>query len=73
MSTNKRVLIKGLSLLGWALPLFFIGPIIIHSSFKNQSHPFFVPVLGIGIIFCFTAILLLFKGLKTITDSLFDK
>lgn len=72
MGTNKKVLAKGLKLMGWALPLLFIGPVVIHSSFKNQGHPFFIPVLGIGIIFCFLAILLASKGLRTIMKSLFD-
>lgn len=63
---------KGLTYLGWALPFFFIGPVVIHSSFKNQGHPFFVPVLGVGTIFCILAIIMMFRGINTIIKSLFD-
>lgn len=72
MATNKKILIKGLSYLGWAFPLFFIGPVVIHSSFKNEGHPLFIPVLGVGIILCLSAILLMFLALKTIMKSLFE-
>lgn len=73
MSTNKKVLAKGIKYMAWALPLFFIGPSVIYMSFKNQEHPFFIPVLGLGIIICGLAMFLTFKGLKTIMNSLFHK
>jgi hypothetical protein len=72
MSTNKEVLYKGIKLLGYALPLLFIGPSVIHMSFKNQSHWLYIPVLGLGIILCILSIFLIFKGIKTIMRSLFD-
>ncbi|WP_264542249.1 MULTISPECIES: DUF6095 family protein [Flavobacterium] len=72
MSTNKEVLYKGIKYLGFALPLMFIGPSVIFSSFKNQSHPFYIPILGIGIILCLLSIFLIFKGIQTIMKSLFD-
>ena len=70
MATDKKILMKGLKYLSGALPLFFIGPVVIHSSFKNQNHPFFFPVLGVGIILCIAAIALVFLGLRTIMKSL---
>jgi hypothetical protein len=72
MSTNKEVLFKGVKYLLFALPLIFIGPSVIFSSFKNQDHPFYIPILGLGIISCFGAIFLMFKGIQTIMQSLFD-
>lgn len=72
MSTNKEILTKGIKYLAFALPLLFIGPSVIFSSFKNQEHPFYIPVLGVGIIFCFLSIFLIFKGIQTIMKSLFD-
>jgi hypothetical protein len=72
MPTDKKILAKGLKFLGWALPLFFIGPVVIHSSFKNQKHFMFFPVLGMGIILCLLAMLLMFMGIRTIVKSLFD-
>ncbi|RWX00487.1 DUF6095 family protein [Flavobacterium cerinum] len=73
MATDKKILAKGIRYLSGALPLFFIGPVVIHSSFKNEKHFLFIPVLGIGIVLCILAMLLMFKGLKTIMNSLFDK
>ena len=72
MATNKKILAKGIRQVAGSLPLFFIGPVVIHSCFKNQGHPFFIPVLGIGIIICIFAIILLAMGLKTIMKSLFE-
>lgn len=73
MGTNKTILMKGIRYLSGALPLFFLGPVVIHSSFKNQEHPMFIPVLGLGIITCITGMLLMFLGIKTIMKSLFDQ
>lgn len=72
MATDRKILMRGVRYLAWALPMFFIGPIVIHSSFKNEEHPFFVPVLGVGIIVCLMAMFFLFMGIRTIMRSLFD-
>ncbi|MBP9792576.1 MAG: hypothetical protein KBC56_01095 [Flavobacterium sp.] len=72
MSTNKEILSKGIKYLLFALPLLFIGPSVIFSSFKNQEHPFYIPILGLGIIMCLSAIFLIFKGIQTIMKSLFN-
>ncbi len=72
MATDKKKLMRGLAYLGWAFPLFFIGPVVIHSSFKNQGHPLFIPVLGVGIILCLSAMYFMFMALRTIMKSLFD-
>ncbi|MEO4004716.1 MULTISPECIES: DUF6095 family protein [Flavobacterium] len=70
---NKKVLNRGIRYLAMALPLLFIGPVIIHSSFKNQNNPMFYPVLGFGIVVCLTAMWFMFLGLRTVTNSIFDK
>ena len=70
---NKKVLNRGIRYLAMALPLLFIGPVIIHSSFKNQNNPLFYPVLGFGIVVCITAMWFMFLGLRTVTNSIFDK
>jgi len=72
MGTDKKILMKGIRYLSGALPMFFIGPVVIHSSFKNEDHPLFIPVLGLGIITCLLGILLMFLGIRTIMKSLFD-
>jgi hypothetical protein len=73
MSTNKLLLSKGIKFIAWALPLYFIGPSVIYNAFINKHTAWHYLVLGIGIIACFFAIFLTFKGLKTILNSLFDK
>ncbi|HRB70300.1 MAG TPA: DUF6095 family protein [Flavobacterium sp.] len=73
MMANKKVLNRGIRYLAMALPLLFIGPVIIHSSFKNQNNPMFYPVLGFGIVVCLTAMWFMFLGLRTVTNSIFDK
>ncbi|WP_010255392.1 DUF6095 family protein [Myroides injenensis] len=69
--TNRALLFKGVRNLMITLPLLFIGPIVIHTSLKNQGHPFFYVVFGLGCIICVGAMLLLFKGIQTIMKSLF--
>jgi hypothetical protein len=72
MPTDKEILNKGVKYIVIAFPMFFIGPTIINSSFKNQQHTLFIPILGLGIILCTLAVILLFLGIKTIVKSLTD-
>jgi len=70
--TNKAVLAKGIKLMFGSLFCMFAGPTILHSAFKNQEHPLYIPVLIIGILIAAAAIFLAFKGLKKIMDSMFN-
>lgn len=72
MPTNRKILAKGIQYLLVALPLLFLGPIVINSSFKNQDSPYYEIVLGIGILCCGLAMFFIFKGVNTIVKSLFD-
>ncbi len=72
MPTNKTILNHGFKFLAWALPMFFIGPTVINSSFKNTDHPLFIPIIGIGIIICILAVIFLFKGIRSIVNSQTD-
>ncbi|WP_294822166.1 DUF6095 family protein [uncultured Flavobacterium sp.] len=72
MPTDKKVLMRGLRYLSGALPLVFMGPVVLHNAFMNKEHPFFKMVLGVGITICVIAILLMIKGIRTIIKSLFD-
>ena len=73
MSTNKETLLKGIKIMGGTLLLLIIAPLIINSSFKNQDHPLFIPVLGIGIICFIGAIYFGFKGIRTLMRALFNE
>jgi hypothetical protein len=72
MSTNKDLLGKGIKYLFGALPLMFIGPSVIYNAFMNKHNNWHYLVLAIGCIICLLSVFLAFKGIKTITDSIFD-
>jgi Family of unknown function (DUF6095) len=73
MATNKELLGKGIKYLAGALPLFFIGPSVMYNAFMNKNNDWYYLVLAIGIVICLSAMFFAFKGIKTITDSLFDE
>ena len=72
MATDKKVLLKGIQYLAGALPLLFIGPMVINSAFKNEEHPLYPFILGFGIIAALGAMFLIYSGINTILKSLFD-
>ncbi len=72
MGTDRKLLAKGIKYLSGTLPLLFIGPIVINSSFKNEESPYYPYVLTIGILISAIAIYLGFKGINIIMKSLFD-
>ncbi|WP_066225294.1 DUF6095 family protein [Formosa haliotis] len=69
--TNKKVLIEGLKKMGISLACMLLGPSFIHIAFTNTEKPLYIPILIIGLIICGLAIFFAFKGLMTITDSMF--
>ncbi|WP_396637613.1 DUF6095 family protein [Maribacter sp. R77961] len=73
MRTNKDILVKGVKQLGYTVMLMFLAPIVIWQAFKNENHPFYWPVLIIGILLAIAAIGMGFKGIKTIMNSMFGK
>ncbi|HET8855098.1 MAG TPA: DUF6095 family protein [Salinimicrobium sp.] len=70
--TNREELLRGLKYMAGGLPLTFIGPVVVFSSFKNQEHPLFIPILILGLLAMAAAIYLLFKGIGIIMKALFD-
>lgn len=72
MSVNKPQLDKGIKYMLYALPLMFIGPSVIYNAFINKQNIWHWLVLAIGIVLCLTAVYFMFKGIKTLTDALFD-
>jgi len=71
-NTDKTKLVLGLKYLAGSLPLVIIGPSIIYSAFNNQEHPYFVLVLILGIFLMFSAIGLMFLGIRKTISALFD-
>ncbi|WP_281234426.1 DUF6095 family protein [Flavobacterium gelatinilyticum] len=72
MATNKELLGKGIKYLTGALPLMFIGPVLIYNAFMNQHTNWHYLVLGIGIVACLSSMLLIFLGLKIIMKGIFN-
>lgn len=71
MKTNKEILVKGLKYMGIAIVLMFSGPSLLYVVIGNQESNTYIPLLIIGIIICVAAILISFKGISIIMDSMF--
>lgn len=71
--TDKELLGKGVQRMAIALIFMFLSPVIIHSAFKNQDHPYYIPILVLGLLGAAFAIFMAFRGIKTIMDALFGK
>lgn len=69
--TNKDVLVKGIQTMGIALILMFVGPTLIYVGLSNPDKPLYIPILIVATLLCILAIYFMFKGLKTIMDSMF--
>lgn len=72
MSINKALLDKGIKYMLYALPLMFIGPSVMYNAFINKQNVWHWLVLAIGIFLSGLAVFFLYKGVKTLTDALFD-
>ncbi len=70
---NKELIFKGLSRLFIAILFAFTGPVIYTSAVRNEEHPFFIPVLGLGLIACILAILYGFRGIKLLVKGFFNE
>ena len=73
MNTDKELLGKGLKYMGIALVLMFTGPTLLYIVFGDRESSTYIPLLIIGIIICIAAIIVSFKGIQTIMDSIFQK
>ena len=73
LRTNKELLLKGVKYLAFTTALLFTAPVVLFQAFKNQDHPWYIPVLIIGGILAISAIVMGFYSIKTIIDALFGK
>ncbi len=73
MRTDKELLVKGIKFIAYTIALMFLAPVVIYEAFKNQGHPWYWPVLIVGLILAIAAIVMGFYGIKVILDSLFGK
>ena len=73
MPTDKVMLVKGIKFLLYTVLTMFLAPVVLFQAFKNQDHPFYIPVLVVGLILAVTAIVLGFYSIKIFIDALFSK
>ena len=72
MPANKELFDKGIKYMLYALPLMFIGPSVIYNAWINKQNVWHYLVLVVGITLCFLAVYFMFKGIKNLTDALFE-
>ena len=71
--TDKELLVKGIKLMAITAVLMFLGPTLMYIGLSNKDKPLYIPLLIMATLVCISSILLAFKGLKTIMDSMFNK
>lgn len=69
---NKTPLKKGIKFLSYTLLCAFVGPTLLYQAFKNEGHPWFLFVLGLGLGISLLAILLGFRGIQQLIKGIFD-
>lgn len=72
MAIDKTLLDKGIKYLLYALPLMFLGPSVIYNAFINKQNVWHWLVLAVGMAICGFAVYFMFKGVKAITDAMFQ-
>ncbi len=72
MAIDRKELNKGIGKLAWALPLLLSGPVFIYNAFINKENIWHYLVLAIGVVICLGGVYMMFMGIKTIVDCLFD-
>ncbi|MGB0367409.1 MAG: DUF6095 family protein [Flavobacteriaceae bacterium] len=70
---DKIALQQGLKRVMYAIVLAFIGPFVIMQAFKNDGHPWYWPVLIIGLILSTGSIGLGFLGIGKLTSAFLGK
>ena len=70
---EKIALQKGLKRVAYAIVLAFSGPIIVMQAFQNQGHPWYWPVLGLGLLLIVLALINGFRGISSLVEGLLGK
>ena len=71
--TNRAMLFRGIKTLIFALLTLFLGPFFLHVAFSNKEKTLYIPILIVGCLISAMAVFLIFKGINTIMNSLFNK
>ena len=70
---KNRSLKRGIKRLIVCVLLCFVGPVVLSQAFKNEDHPYFLPVLFIGLFTMISAISYGAWGILTITRALLQE
>lgn len=70
---DKIALQKGLQRVFYGIVFAFIGPFVIMQAFQNQGHPWYWPVLVVGILLAACSIGMGFWGILTLTAAFLGK
>lgn len=73
MHTDKSLLLKGIKFFLITVGLMFTAPLILYQAFRNEGHPYFWPVVVLGIILGIAAIGMGFYSVKVVMDAFFSK
>ncbi len=71
--TDRTKLFKGIKTLIFALLSLFMGPTLMHMALSDKENSLYMPLLVIACLICAMAVFLIFKGIKIIMASLFNK
>jgi len=72
LKTDRELLTKGVKRMFYTLALMFTAPIVLYQAFKNQDHPWYLPVLILGVILATAAVGMGFYGIRTLVNALFS-
>lgn len=71
--TDKQLLFKGIKTMVFALLSLFMGPILLSFAFSKPDDKLYLPLLILGCAISAMAVVMLFKGIRTIMSSMFKK
>lgn len=70
---DSYALQRGLKRMLYGILAAFAGPVVIMQAFKNQEHPFYWPVLIVGLLLCAVAIGFGFWGIRLLVTAFLGK
>jgi hypothetical protein len=73
MRTDRALLLRGIKYLAITVAFMFTAPVVLYQAFRNQDHPFYWPVLIVGVLLAIMAISFGFYSIKVLTDAFFGK
>lgn len=70
---DKIALQQGLQRVFYGIVLAFMGPFVIMQAFQNEGHPWYWPVLIVGLLLSAGSIGMGFWGIRTLTAAFLGK